>query len=151
MWKPLIMSFDQKTLALLNVNRANPLTQRFAATTSPVLLNFHKLSPPMQDVKNKDLCCIVISSQKAAFPLISHENTHTHLGVQQIGHLQLPSFSLASLIATNRRLKSNPLFEWALNVSLGSWHVHAMKNLPPKIRHINTLHYTCGQLRQNKI
>lgn len=78
MWKPLIMSFDQKTLALLNVNCANPLTQRFAATTSPVLLNFHKLSPPMQDVKNKDLCCIVISSQKAAFPLISHENTHTH-------------------------------------------------------------------------
>lgn len=116
------MSFDQKTLELLYVNCANPPTQRIAATTSPVLLNFHKMSVTTEDAKNEDLSHIIISSQKAAFPLISHENTHAHLGVQQISHLQLPSFSLPSFIAMNGGLNSSPLFERAVYVALDPDH-----------------------------
>lgn len=127
------MNFDQKTLEFLYVNCANPLTQRIAATTSPVLLNFHKMSVTTEDAKNKDLRSVIISPQKAAFPLISHENTHAHLGFQQLSHLQLPSFSLPPLIAMNGGMNSSCLFEWVVHVALdpdtfAPWRAHHQKS-----------------------
>lgn len=77
MWKPLIMSFDQKTLALLNVNRANPLTQRFAATTSPVLLNFHKRHRQCRMLKTRISAVLLFPHKKLLSPLFPMK-THTH-------------------------------------------------------------------------